>query len=71
MYYGMVRSEHENKISALETLDLALKSTRQYVYENYLLMRKLRKSLPESEKYTKEFLEKFEAHRIDRRLDDE
>jgi hypothetical protein len=69
MYYGMVQSEHENNVSSLDILKHTLLLTRQYVYENYSLMRKLRKPLPEAEKYTQAFLEKFEAHRIDKKGD--
>jgi hypothetical protein len=70
LHYKMVREEYGYSVSRLKILKLTLIPTRQYVSENYSLLVKLsrkKNQLPEAEKYTQAFLEKFEAHRIDKK----
>jgi len=65
LYFSMVGEEYEHQLSMLDTMKYAIPAIKEHLHLNH----PLRKPLTEAEKYTQEFLEKFEAHRIDKKGD--
>jgi len=60
LYFSMVEEEHDHLLSLRDAMKYSMPAIEEYLRLNH----PLRKPLPE--KYTREFLEKFEAHRIDK-----